>query len=439
MNHIWRSSLLRSRIKSAPFLKNVLLVGSGAAIGQALLTLFSPLLTRLYTPEAFGTFGSFAAIIGPLTTIVCLRYDSAVVLEDDPRECAKVVLAAGLTTVLMVLLFVSAVSIFDVQITARWGQGTANMLLYLGGPSLLVGGGAAICSGLCTRANQFRILGRCQTARSTGTLSSQAILAALHLSGVGLVIGQLCGQLIGAAVLFSGAAREALGPWRSIKGKEIWRKAVEHHDFALYSAPQSLINQLTASLPVLLLASLYGAAQAGFFWLAYRMLMLPSLVIAESVRGVFYRRTVTLQKEGKDLTHEMRRTCLYLGAMVVPVVIVLLAAGPTIFELAFGERWAIAGEYARIISVPWMLTVISVPAAVLVRVVRLQRELLIYEIVSVILRTFALVMAARGGTDLLALTCYSAVGVAVSACWLLFIYRRLPQASTRRFHEGMNQ
>ena len=55
------------------FARDVLKLASGATVAQAICILLSPVFSRTFSPEAFGTaafFGSVASVIG---VVVCLR------------------------------------------------------------------------------------------------------------------------------------------------------------------------------------------------------------------------------------------------------------------------------------------------------------------------------------------------------------------------------
>src|SRR5699024_484012 len=64
--------------------------------------------------------------------------------------------------------------------------------------------------------------------------------------------------------------------------------AKKYKDFPLFQAPQMFIDASTRSMPILLLASLFGQASAGFFTICNTVLMLPSTLIGRSIGNVFY-------------------------------------------------------------------------------------------------------------------------------------------------------
>ena len=89
------------------FRRNVLAMLTGTVLAQAIPLAISPLLTRLYTPEAIGLqtlFMGWAAVLGVLATC---RYDLAVVLSDTTEEADRVTaLVATLCGSLMLVLVV---------------------------------------------------------------------------------------------------------------------------------------------------------------------------------------------------------------------------------------------------------------------------------------------------------------------------------------------
>ena len=60
----------------------MLLVG-GAAVGQLVVVVTLPLMTRLYTPAAFGIAAVFTGIIVPLNSVASFRYELAIPIPEN--------------------------------------------------------------------------------------------------------------------------------------------------------------------------------------------------------------------------------------------------------------------------------------------------------------------------------------------------------------------
>ncbi|WP_292521939.1 hypothetical protein [Methanoculleus sp.] len=75
--------------RSSSFATDVLKLVTGTTFAQIIAVLASPLLTRLYGPEAFGFLAIFTSITGILGVIACLRYEMAIMLPKTNEEAAN--------------------------------------------------------------------------------------------------------------------------------------------------------------------------------------------------------------------------------------------------------------------------------------------------------------------------------------------------------------
>ncbi|HOX23097.1 MAG TPA: hypothetical protein PLL10_06490, partial [Elusimicrobiales bacterium] len=91
------------------FARGVAVLAGGTAIGQGLVLALSPVVSRLYTPDDFGTLAVYASFLGIATVIVSLRYEIAIPLPEDDKVAANLLglslllaLAAGVGAGLLV-------------------------------------------------------------------------------------------------------------------------------------------------------------------------------------------------------------------------------------------------------------------------------------------------------------------------------------------------
>ena len=69
---------------------------AGGALAQLLPLLLGPVLTRLFTPQAFGVFTQFTTIAATLAVVASLRYEQALPMAlDEDDGAALLALAAG--------------------------------------------------------------------------------------------------------------------------------------------------------------------------------------------------------------------------------------------------------------------------------------------------------------------------------------------------------
>jgi O-antigen/teichoic acid export membrane protein len=70
------------------FARNVAVVTAASALGQGLLIVSAPLLTRLYTPADFGVLAVYGSIVSLVAVVAALRYELAIALPGHYKAVA---------------------------------------------------------------------------------------------------------------------------------------------------------------------------------------------------------------------------------------------------------------------------------------------------------------------------------------------------------------
>ena len=169
--------------------------------------------------------------------------------------------------------------------------------------------------------------------------------------------------------------------------KNIVRK---YYDFPVYRTPQIFLGSIGESLPVLMLASFFGPESAGFYNLGRSVLGLPALLLSRSIVDVLYPKLAEANNSAQALYPLVKKSTLgLLMAGIIPYGTIFLF-GPDLFSFVFGERWLIAGEFARWLSVWLFFSCIRPPCTSCIPVIKKQLFLLIYEIISLVARALSI-------------------------------------------------
>jgi len=86
------------------FSRNVLTLMTGTTIAQAIPIAISPIVTRIYTPEDFGIFALFIAIITIFGSIANGRYELAIMLPKKDEDAINI-FALGFIIISVMSLF----------------------------------------------------------------------------------------------------------------------------------------------------------------------------------------------------------------------------------------------------------------------------------------------------------------------------------------------
>lgn len=332
-------------------LRATLTLLAGGALAQALPLLLGPWLTRLYPPSEFGLYQVFAAIAATMAVVACARYEFAL-----PKARHR---EAELLRALCIWLLL-AVSAASVLVAVPWAL-SAHALWPLWLPSAVLALGAVSLATLwATRKQRFRTMAAARVLQHGGGALGQ-LLAGLAQWGVhGLIVAPLAAA--GAAVALLGLP---LRGWRDAPAARLREVAGAYREFPLLNTPHAFAGALQDALALSMIAFSQGAAAAGFWGLALRYLKAPATLVGGAVSQALYPR---LTAQGDGVTAQGRkdvlRTMLALAAIALPLLLLLWALGPMVFEAAFGPAWRPAGELARALALYIGLHFVASPLGV---------------------------------------------------------------------------
>ena len=404
-----------------PFVRHVATVFTGTAAAQAVTIAFAPWLTRVYGPEVFGLQGVFLSIVGLLAVVAALGYPMAIVLptrDADAAVLARLSLAVGAATTTLVTI-VLAVGGDHLRAEAL------REFLWLLPVAMATSVIAAVLGQWLVRVRSYGLAARFGVVTAVLVNAGKAGLGALQPTALVLIGTHVTATLVGT-LLTGWAYRRSGRPFVDMAHATPWRELAHRHaDFAFYRTPQNLINALSQSLPVLLLAANFGSAAAGQYAITMAVLAMPVLLVGQSVQAVFYPRISEAIQRGEDGRTMIARTTGAMAAVGVWPFVVVLVAGPTLFAIAFGPEWRTAGVYAQWLA-PWMfLQYLNAPAVAAIPALRLQRGLLVYELFSTGAKVLALWAGyAMFADDVIAVALFGAAG-ALAYVWLIaWVIRR---------------
>ena len=359
-------------------LRATLTLLAGGALAQLIPLLLGPLITRLFTPEAFGLFTSFSTIAATVAVVACARYEFALPMVRDGRE-ARALLALCLRIGLIVLLLC---------LPLAWAL---HALGYLPLPQLLplavlAAGVLQLLTLWSNRAHRFRALALARVLQYGGTAVLQVALGyALWLQAQAhagseqawaLVAAQEAEALIACLVLLRPTPE---GGWRGVLPgsadtalqSDMRQAARTHRDFPLLNTPHAFLGTLQDAVAVALLIAWTGEAAAGFWGLALRYLKAPATLVGGAVSQALYPRLAAARAD--DARRLVRRLMALLGALALGLMALLLLAGPWLFERVFGPPWREAGELARALAPYIAAHFVAAPLAVVTMAWRAQR------------------------------------------------------------------
>lgn len=340
--------------------RHVSILASGTFIAQAIPIAISPILTRLYAPEEFGLAALYLACVSILAVIATARYEMAITLLQVDQDAAYLVtftlkLCAAVSGLLYVPIF-----FFGETMAARLGNPELAPWLYLLPVSVLAAGAFSVFQFWCNRTSQYRRMSLNRIQNSSLTALFNTGLGLTHFHG-GLILGGTIGQLSAAAIVGRNVLIERKEQFQNHKLTEQLAIAKRYASHPKHIAPAQLIGVVAQQIPIFMISNLFALSVAGFFSMAYRLVSLPSGLIASAIGDVYRQKISVAYNHRGEFKQEFITTLQKTSLIASPPFAVLYFVAPDLFEFVFGEAWRVAGEYAQILVVASFFQFIFTP------------------------------------------------------------------------------
>lgn len=405
-------------LSNKPIIRNVAIVATGTAAAQVATMAFAPIITRIYGPEQFGILGVFMAMVAIVAPIAALTYPIAIVLPKNDVDAKALIRLSIYVAVIMSMTVSLILFFFNKPIVSLMQIEAIAPFLYLIPLVILFSALLQVSQQWLIRNKQFRVTAKVTFLNALILNSAKVGFGWLNPVAATLVILATLGSALHALMLIIGSNKGIINKQKKlineigVKVTPIKEVAKTYRDFPIFRAPQVFINAISQSLPILLLASFFGPASAGFYSIVKSVLSIPIGLVSKSVGDVLYPRFAVATNNDEKLTSMLIKSTLALAAVGILPFGIVIAFGPWIFGFVFGADWTTAGEYARWLALWIYFMFINRPSVTAIPVLSLQGKFLFFEIFSILSKIIALLIGFYiFGNDVFAIALYSLVGV----------------------------
>jgi len=385
----WLFNIFSSLIPKSQFSKNIAKMAGGTGLGQVLLVLATPILTRLYDPHEFGVFFLFVSVLGVFGVVSSLRYSFAIPLPKDDETAINLLVLSLAVVLLLSCLIGGGLWVFWDWFVTSFKVFQLKPYFWFVPLGVFTFGTFQVFQFWAIRKKAFGKLGYAKFYQAFAILFTQILLGIKEFGPAGLIIGQIIGQALGifwlSRLIFG---KDKIANFANIR--TVVRVARRYRKFPLVSSFSGLINTLSSEVPILFISFFFGPAVVGLYGLGYRVLQTPASLISQAIAHVFYSTAAEKIHSGvpigtiiKSILPRLVQICF------LPFVLIGLAA-PELFSIIFGDQWKDAGIYAQWMS-PWVFfTILSNSFSFIPSLVEKQEFDLIFHSWMLITRIIAL-------------------------------------------------
>lgn len=404
------------------FARNVMHTFRGNAMVTLSQLLLTPIVARIYGPDAYGIYGLFMAISLNLGTVAEMGYLPAFMLPGERERFHDLVrlslLLLGVLVALLVPVLLVRESVFDL-FPAWYRLGDWFYLLPLG----------VMVAVLPTLQVQWLFREKAFKPATTIGGTSNVALRLFNISFGWTQRGALHGLIVGELVVRSVQAwllGRALRPhgwsvvWRQWHLRRIASVAREYIRYPLYIFPERWMGMAGAQVPIFMLVAWPDAV--GRYAFAMGLMQLPLRQFGYSLSTVFQQKAAEVQRDRPDelpgITLELYRRLLLIGA---PLFAIATFFGDAVFATMLGETWRLSGAYAAVLGPMFLLRMLTEPIGSLAYVKRQEQLPLWFQSMLLVARVGVVVWARPLGVAaaMLAYALVSTAGYLVYAALLL--------------------
>ncbi|MEE0457913.1 MAG: oligosaccharide flippase family protein [Anaerovibrio sp.] len=346
----------KNMILKNSFFKNILLLSSGSIIAQIINFVTVPFMTRFFSTEDIGMFTYITTISYLFTPIICLRYETAIILEqNNTNVCSLVKLCMIISTVLSIVICGGYYTYFILSEKTELLE-YMLLLVFL----LLVSGIINILTSYNTRNQEYKLLSKVSIVRSVTNMFLLLYLGYMGTAVHGLLTSHVVSQLMGLKEQSSSLIRDKkkiiYSSWHNV-----FSMVTKYRGLPIYSVPAIFLNNISYLAINFFIAELYGMEQLGYYALSNRVLGVPLTMIGYNVGNVFFEKASKQFEKTGSFSSTYIETFRLLVVLSIPIIGGIYFLAPWFCEFYLGSEWYVAGMYIRIMCIMFALKFIFSP------------------------------------------------------------------------------
>ena len=378
-------------IKSNSFIKDILTLSSVPLLSQILGLMLTPIVTRIYAPEAFGLLNSFSSIVGFLGVFSTLAYHSSILLPKKDNKAFDMFIVCIITTLSFTLLCLLLVLIFQNYILLKFNLPELRDYILLIPVFIFLHGLYQTLRFWNSRFKKFKIIAASKVGEVVTNKSTVLTLGfSGYNTGVSLIYGVMFASIIKNTLLLLDFKKQTYR-FTKISWFDIKSGLKRYIKFPKYSLWSELLSRTPALIIVFLILKYFDSTVLGYYGLCIMVITLPTVFITSSIMEAFSPRAAEAKHTN---THLDLLKLIYerVVSLTIFPFLILGIYGDVLFGYFFGIEWAEAGLIAQILVFRIFCEIIFNPIISLTVIIEKQEINLIRRILDITVITLSLLI-----------------------------------------------
>jgi len=405
------------------FVRNVAYNLSGNTVVLIIGFLLTPVIAKIYGPEAYGDFAIFTAVCSLIIPFSTLQLQAGYVAAQSRLEFYTLVRIS-----LTALIGISLLSAFSILLYNSQAENKLeNLYLYI--PAYVFFSGLFIIfRGWNIKLQEFKKSAKARVFATivgkSGTLSFGFFYTQ---DAIGIMFGSILAFISESMGLFSKRMiLEAKMVLRQKISREYYKLTLlKFKQYPTYVAFNSIINSISTQLPVYFIATQFTKDDVGLFSLSLSLIQIPLNLMGTSIGAVFLPKIARVidQVETRNKTiMGLYNKLFYFGVIGLLFLAVVLGLFLT---LLLGSEWAGASYLSSFMAISFAFATVSIPLSVVFRLINFEKANLKLTLVFIVLKICGLVAGGMLNDFNFAIFIYFFITLIQNALQVILLFNKL--------------
>jgi lipopolysaccharide exporter len=378
--------------KNNTFSHDVITLTYAPMISQIMGILLTPILTRMYSPDAFGLAALFGSIVMIPSVFATMGYNGAIILPRSNSTANNLVLVCFFSIIFVCGLSCIIVVLAEDTIPILLNAPSISNYLWLVPIYVFLHGTYMTLRFWKMRLHHFENITISRIGEILGKKTYQISSGVFGFSTAGgLIYGELFSTILKVLILLKGLSLQPFKFSRRVYLK-LLATVILYKKFPQYNVWTDLLSRLPSLIIAYFVIKYFGEELLGFYGLALMVLSLPSALFINSVLEAFVPRAAMAKHENKHTELLERLTARLISIVIFPCLILGIFSD-RLFPFVFGFEWLQSGIIAQILIIKVFFEIITSPSLSLVDIMNKQELNFIRSIMSCLIAFIALIIA----------------------------------------------
>ena len=370
--------------KENSFVGDILTLSSAPIVSQILGILVTPIITRMFAPEAFGLATIFGSIVMIPAALATMGYSAAIILPKSDSEAKRILLICFISTTL-----ISLGTFFIILISKNYiaeALNSPDLLKYLWLSPFFVFLHGAYMSLRFWKARNMNFK-NIVASRISEILAKKGYQISAGFSGFtgsgSLIYSDLFSGILKVLILTKGLTSDIFNLPKNAY-KKLINSALAYKKFPQFSVWSDLLSRLPAVIISIFIIKYFGQDALGNYGLSLMILSIPSVIFSSAIIEAFSPR-VAMAKYENQHTELLENLLIRVFSITSFPFILLAMYSDELLPFVFSSEWATAGVITQILALKIFFEILMGPILPVIDVINKQELHLIRMSLSVII------------------------------------------------------